>query len=300
VTWTYWRVSPRIWYEPWSDDARQLALYLLTCRHREAEGLFRLPRAYMRDDLKWSPERLAEGFDELLRAGFVEYDEGASVVLIVKALKYQSPANPNQEKHAIGKLEDLPETLLFAGLLRSAERYAEGFAKRLRERLPERFGNGLHAPALPTAPSPEEHCPPEDGSDVATGETDITPSTNGESFGVFWAMYPRKESRSRAAGLLKNMRKADQERALAACRHYATWAARHPNAELMLASTFLSKTGRRWEEWEQGPPPGRDRALARPGRAGDNGEGERAGEAGHYCTDFDDRGTQTTVWIPDA
>jgi len=268
VTWTYWRVSPRIWYEPWSDDARLLSFYLLTCKHREAEGLFRLPKAYMHDDLKWSPERLAVALDELLRAGFVEYDEGASVILITKALKYQSPANPNQVKHAIGKLEDLPETALFAGLLRSAERYAKGFAERLREGLPTRFGNGSYATALPPAPTtapttaPKEPCPPEDPADVLCGELVTTASNNGDTFELFWAAYPRKETRPRAASLFAHLKPGEQVRALAAGRQYGAWAARHTDAELMLPSTFLSKTGRRWEEWADGPPLGRDRGSA--------------------------------------
>lgn len=119
----------------------------------------------------------------------------------------------------------------------------------------------------------EELCPPEDQPDVLCGEIVSSSTTNGDGFEAFWSDYPRKETRSRAAGLWKHMKTADQARALAACRHYATWAARHPDEKLQLPSTFLSKTGRRWEEWEHGPPPGRDRAPARSARAVDSAFG---------------------------
>ena len=44
----YHKVSPRFWADEkvlrWNDDAKMLALYLLTCPHRTTEGLFRLPK----------------------------------------------------------------------------------------------------------------------------------------------------------------------------------------------------------------------------------------------------------------
>jgi hypothetical protein len=108
----------------------------------------------------------------------------------------------------------------------------------------------------------------EDESDVLCGEV-VTEQD--DDFAAFWACYPRKEARKRAAGLWRRMKAADRAGALTACRHYAAWAAEHPDGVLMIPSTFLSKDGGRWEDWQDGPPPGRDRAPARSGRALDAG-----------------------------
>ena len=158
---TYWRVAPAFWSdekvtgandgEPWTDDAKLLALYLLTCQHRTVEGLFRLPKGYIMEDLGWTEQRLAKPFGQLLRDGFIEYDSRARLCLIVNALEYQAPENPNQITAALKILDDLPRSALFARLLQQAERLCQPLAERLREGLPERFGKPP-APALTLTP----------------------------------------------------------------------------------------------------------------------------------------------------
>lgn len=155
---SYWRVTPAFWGDEkvagWNDDTRLLALYLLTCEHRTLEGLFRLPRGYIMADLGWSEERLAEPFAQLLREGFIEYDETVRVCLIVNALAYQSPENPNQVLAAMKVLEPLPDTCLFSRLLSQAQRFCKPLAERLAERFPERLGEGLgKPPALALSPA---------------------------------------------------------------------------------------------------------------------------------------------------
>jgi len=135
----YFRLSPRIWEQGWSESAKTLAVYLLCNRHRTTEGLYRLPKAYIWGDLGWTPERLVEPFTELLEVDFIKYDDKASVVFVAKALRWQPPDNPNQMKHAVKLLRQLPESPLFDELLRAAEEYAPRFAEQLRELMPERF-----------------------------------------------------------------------------------------------------------------------------------------------------------------
>ena len=137
----YFRVSPAIWRaRTWTDDMRLLACYLLTSPHRTLEGLFILPKGYICADLRWSAERLAEPFAGLTADGFIAYDEAAEVCLIVKALKYQRPENPNMDKAAIRRLVTVPASSLDTVFLSSAQQYAPRLAERLAERLPERFG----------------------------------------------------------------------------------------------------------------------------------------------------------------
>lgn len=155
----YYRLSPKFWSDPmvlaWDDDTRLVALYLLTCPHRTTEGLFRLPRLYAVADLGWTAERFDQAFQNLLRDGFAEWDESAQVVLIVKALVWQSPDNGNMVKSAVRQLAMVPETPLKARFRALAERYCE----RLAEGLPEGFGKVFGNPqalSLPPSPTPED------------------------------------------------------------------------------------------------------------------------------------------------
>jgi hypothetical protein len=133
----YFRVSPAIWRaRTWTDDMRLLACYLLTSPHRTLEGLFILPKGYCCADLKWSPERLAEPFAGLIADGFIAYDEAAEVCLIVKAMKYQRPENPNMDKAAIRRLVTVRASSLDRLFHALAQQYAPRLAERLAERLP--------------------------------------------------------------------------------------------------------------------------------------------------------------------
>ena len=83
-----------------SEDGRVLAMYLLTCPHGTIAGVFRVPDGYASDDLQWVGERVAKGFDELLRNGFATRCEVTKWVWITKHFEWNPPENPNQKKAA--------------------------------------------------------------------------------------------------------------------------------------------------------------------------------------------------------
>lgn len=83
-----------------SQGARMLALYLLTSPHSNITGVFRLPDGYAMEDLKWTAERVSEGFAELFEKGFANRCETTKWVWIVKHLEWNKPENPNQRKAA--------------------------------------------------------------------------------------------------------------------------------------------------------------------------------------------------------
>jgi len=167
----YYKVGPAFWtdHATWSDDERLLALYILTTPHRSTEGLFRLPVAYMMADLGWSDRRVVRALDALVADDFIEYDNQASVVLIVKALKWQQPSNPNGVKAAVRALRRVPPTVLATRFRELAERFAE----RLAEGLPEGIPAGLGDPPSSTLTS--SGCV--SGRDAARGRVD-TPTTS--------------------------------------------------------------------------------------------------------------------------
>jgi len=149
----YWRVSPAFWTDEkvveWDQDTRYLALYILTCPHRNLEGLFRLPKGYILDDLGWDADRLAEPFQQLLDEGFMEYDGRARLCLIVNALQYQAPDNEDHAKAGVKQLAELPKSGLFRRLLELAEVYRPVLAKVLLAQMPDRYPGGCGGGSTP-------------------------------------------------------------------------------------------------------------------------------------------------------
>lgn len=94
-----------------SEDARMIALYLLTTSHGTIVGAFRMPNGYFLDDTGcgWATERVSQGFTELFAKGFANRCEQTGWVWIRKFLKWNPPENPNQRKAARKVLTQIPE-----------------------------------------------------------------------------------------------------------------------------------------------------------------------------------------------
>jgi hypothetical protein len=240
----YWRVSPRFWPrtkgEGWTDDERLFALYLLTTPHRTTEGLYHLPLAYVSGDMKWPVTRVTQTLSALTRKGFCQYDEQAEIVFLPKAMEYQRPDNENQQKHAIEKLRDLPETPLFAGLIEAAEAYTEPFAKALREAFPKGYGKPL-ALALALSQAPK---------DSSSSDAD-------DGFLEFWKTYPRKIGKAECQKRWRRMPVADRKDATRAAGNLSAYV-KDCSVELQYVphpSTFIGPK-RQYDDWKDGRPDG--------------------------------------------
>jgi hypothetical protein len=88
-----------------SEDGRMLALYLMTSPHGNMVGCFLLPDAYAAHDLKWTIERVTEGFKELFTKSFAYRCERTFWVFIRGHCKWNQFENPNVAK-AAAKLFD--------------------------------------------------------------------------------------------------------------------------------------------------------------------------------------------------
>lgn len=93
-----------------SEDGRTLAAYLLTSPHSNMLGCFRVPMAYVADDLKWGLERVKEGFREVFENGFATFNESSNWVVIHKFLKWNQPENPNVVKAAEKLFAQIPSS----------------------------------------------------------------------------------------------------------------------------------------------------------------------------------------------
>lgn len=146
----YYPVSPLIWTDPtaraWDDATKLLAHYLLTCPHRNLEGLFRLPLPYIADDLGWTMAKVERAFGQLEDDGFVERDPATDVILICKALKYQSPKSPKQIRGAITALSEVPASSVHGAFVMACERYAPTLAEAIGKGI-DTHSNGYPAEA---------------------------------------------------------------------------------------------------------------------------------------------------------
>lgn len=93
------------------DDAKIVALYLLTGPHRNLIGCFRCPIEYIVGDLRWPIDRVSIALLALSRMGFLVRDDRSGWTLICNQLKYDSLGNDKHAKAAARLALDVPKSL---------------------------------------------------------------------------------------------------------------------------------------------------------------------------------------------
>jgi len=93
-----------------SEDARTLAMYLLTCPHGTIAGVFRLPDGYVCEDIQWDADRVDRTLDELFENGFATRCKETKWVFVHKHMEWNPPENPNQIKSAAKVAQQIPDT----------------------------------------------------------------------------------------------------------------------------------------------------------------------------------------------
>ena len=157
------------------EDARTLALYLLTAPTGSTEGFYPLEWVLLTSHLRWSDERTGAALAAL--AFFATYDQAAQVVLIHKRLKFEAPAG-KQVLGAVRALERVQDSpALFWRFLEAADRYAPGFAAAIREHYGIRSGtpskgyppqlNSISTPTQITTPEVSDLSGSNEGGEVA-------------------------------------------------------------------------------------------------------------------------------------
>ncbi len=128
-----------------SDDAKMLALYLLSGPHGTIAGVCRLPDGYVHEDLGWSIKRVREGFGELFRKGFANRCTNTEWVWICRFLAWNTPENPNQWKAARKIASSVPSKCIWKA---DFSRVFENAEKGIIEPLPN--PSGTLSEGLPT------------------------------------------------------------------------------------------------------------------------------------------------------
>ena len=135
----YNKVQSNFWISSdvmkWDKNTIFIALYILTNQHRSSEGIYRLPKAYVSEDANFEPHEVEKAFEELIESDFIRYDSETSVIMITKALKYQTVNNPNHQKAALKILKPLPKSYLLIDFIKQADKYCRSFKEFLLESL---------------------------------------------------------------------------------------------------------------------------------------------------------------------
>jgi hypothetical protein len=125
-----------------SIDARTMALYLLTCPHANSLGCFRLPMAYLCDDLGINQRAAAATLEQLAATGFIHRDEESGWTWLTDYLEHNPIPNRNVGKAIEKLLAQVPSTVAFYAALLEAMS-ANGLDGDLIETLSKRLPNGI-------------------------------------------------------------------------------------------------------------------------------------------------------------
>ncbi|MFW6026926.1 MAG: hypothetical protein ACOCRX_11365, partial [Candidatus Woesearchaeota archaeon] len=135
----YHRVLNNFWSHTyrndWDHNTSLVALYLLTNRHRNTEGIYELNKGFIVSELNMSEEEVDSCLNTLIEEDFIRYDEQNFVVMITNCLKFHPIKNANHQKAALKKLEMLPNSYLLYDFLEKAGRYCSSFKEFLLKNL---------------------------------------------------------------------------------------------------------------------------------------------------------------------
>jgi hypothetical protein len=129
-------------------EERELALYLLTSPHGNCLGCFRLPMAYLCDDLGKDIETVTRTGSRLSEIGFLERDEETGWTWIIGFLEHNPIPNRNVGKAVEKQLDAVPPEVPFYGRMVEALRLIataddKGISPTFLDRVSERYRNRL-------------------------------------------------------------------------------------------------------------------------------------------------------------
>lgn len=127
----YQKIEVKIWndekFVTLTEDAKLLFLYLLTCPHSNALGVYVLKLGYIGEDLNWERGRGFEALSKLLQEGLIAYDKACSLVFVRNYLNYNKVSNENQFKNVREIFSSLPKS----ELLQEVSTILQALAERL-------------------------------------------------------------------------------------------------------------------------------------------------------------------------
>ncbi len=119
-----------------SDQAKLLAIYLLTGPHSNMAGVFRLPEGYVKEDLGWDTQIVKDAFQELSEINFLTRDEKKGWVVVHEFLKWNPIQNPKQAIGVQKCFQLIPvQTNVFIPFVKSLLAYGQRLSEEFKEYL---------------------------------------------------------------------------------------------------------------------------------------------------------------------
>jgi hypothetical protein len=237
---SYGKVKDTFWtdkkIQAMSDDAKMLALYLLTGPHRNMLGCMRAPNGYIMEDLKWSSKRLSDAIAMLCECHFIARDDDGWTI-ILNQLKHDPIKVPNHARAAIAIADTVPpESSIFQLLAPRLIAALEGINMASEwhpKTIPHAIATPLPSPLPIPSPLPSPSPPAAHSYD--------------SEFDDWWKVYPRREGRGQAIKAFRAVRKSgvDLETLMAGATRYRDLPKREPKYT-KLGSTWLS--GECWRD----------------------------------------------------
>ena len=128
-----------------SDDAKLVFFHAYTNEFTNALGIYKASVEALAADIRWPVERYHKGLGECLGKRFVKVDLTSHIIYFPNYLRWNRPANPNVFDSWLNSWDYIPPSQLkvefYQELIKFAERWGEGYAKRLGKHLGKRFAN---------------------------------------------------------------------------------------------------------------------------------------------------------------
>jgi len=182
----YGRIRSQFWNHPdvkqWPLELKGFASYLMTCEHATALGAFRLPAAYISDDLDIAPSKAREMLADLEARDFVKVCPASGWIWIVNYIRHNKPEAGNVWKHVVGLAQSMPSNFKYRSeVLKSlADQPSEAASKALpSESEPASNKEPISTEPLSTEPNSCQKPP----AKRAKGDYP-------EDFLAFWQAYP--------------------------------------------------------------------------------------------------------------
>lgn len=139
---TYWDIAKDMRL---SHIARLTGAFLQSSRHTNSIGCFRLPLAYLMNDLDLSKEAAEQALGELELVGFIERDNASGWTLVVDHLRHNRPANGKVGISMLPLIDAVPVGSavwkgMVAGLALHSDKFPQGYVEqllKLRDTVPD-------------------------------------------------------------------------------------------------------------------------------------------------------------------
>ena len=111
------------------NDVRLLMAYLLTCRHKNIVGSYRLPAGYAMADLRWSPMTWDDAWSVIKQSDNPPaiYDDAQQWLLLPNYIKRNAITGEKQIIGVINSINDMPDNPHNSYVVDMLTKYVDGF-----------------------------------------------------------------------------------------------------------------------------------------------------------------------------